>query len=129
MVALLLGKLHISPGSSEDRLREAYTEVRCAVDDGLLTDTTSRNALYKIHVSLGKVVNALDENQPASLRASTRSASVVTDRQHTEERTIVGEPDIPEEGEDEQTAMLKEQDSIMDDGVTEGGDVTQQSSL
>ena len=53
----------------------------------------------------------------------------MTDRQHTEERTIVGEPDIPEEGEDEQTAMLKEQDSIMDDGVTEGGDVTQQSSL
>ncbi|KAL6850871.1 chromosome condensation complex Condensin, subunit G [Amphichorda felina] len=130
VVASLLGKLYISPGSSEDRLREAYTEVGCAVDDGLLTDATSRNALYKIHVSLGKVVNALDENQPGNLRASTRSVSVATDRQPTEERSVVGEPGILEEEEEEQTVVLKkEQDSIMDDGATEDGDVTQQSSL
>lgn len=30
----------------------------------MCADATSRNSLYKIHVSLGKIVNALDEQQP-----------------------------------------------------------------
>lgn len=73
----LLGKLYISPGSSEDKLRDMYSEVSIAVEDGLLTDATSRNALLKIHVSLGKIVNSLDEaqqQQPFGMR-STRSVS------------------------------------------------------
>ena len=86
--------------------------------------------MYKIHVSLGKVVNTLDENQPGNLRASTRSVSVATDRQPTEERSVVGEPEIPEEEEEEQTVVLKKElDSIMDDGASEDSDVTRQSSL
>lgn len=31
-----------------------------AVDNNLVSDTASRNALYKIQVSLGKIVNSLD---------------------------------------------------------------------
>jgi condensin complex subunit 3 len=102
-----LGKLHVSPGSSEDKLRETYNEVSIAVEEGLCTDTTSRNSLYKIHVSLGKIVNALDEQQQqqqhrTSLRASTRSAtSAATERQQTEERTVAGEPQIKEEDTDD----------------------------
>lgn len=136
LVASLLSKLYISSGSSEDRLREAYTEVSCAVDDGILTDTTSRNALYKVHVSLGKIVNGLDEqqsqHQPSQLRAgSVRSGSVVTDRQPTEERSMIsgtGERSIAEEAdEEEQTTILRgsntsktsmEQD-VSDDELTE----------
>ncbi|KAK0384814.1 hypothetical protein NLU13_7292 [Sarocladium strictum] len=77
LVASLLGKLYISPGSSEDKLRDIYSEISIAVEEGLLTDATSRNALLKIHVSLGKIVNTLDEaqqQQPFGTR-STRSVS------------------------------------------------------
>ena len=124
-MASLLGKVHISPGSSEDRLREAYTEVSCAVDDGVATDAPSRNALYKVHVSLGKIVNTLDESQPANLRASSRSVSVATDTQGPEEKTVVGESSIPEE-EEEQTAILKqEHESVGNETATSMADDTQ----
>jgi condensin complex subunit 3 len=47
------------------------------VEDGLLSDATSRNALYKIHVSLGKIVNQLGEQDKMSSRRSvSRSVSV-----------------------------------------------------
>ncbi|KAL6864326.1 ARM repeat-containing protein [Trichoderma novae-zelandiae] len=77
LVAGLLGKLYVSPNSSAEKLREAYNVVSEAVEEGLVTDTTGRNALYKIHVSLGKIVNSLDEQQqrPAHSRTS-RSVSV-----------------------------------------------------
>lgn len=72
-----------------------YSDVSEAVEDGLLSDATSRNALYKIHVSLGKIVNSLDEQQLANRRTS-RSISHI-DRHPTEDRTVLEEPDIKEE--------------------------------
>lgn len=74
VIAPLLGKLYISPTSSEEKLRALYEEVSSAVEESLLTDATGRNALYKIHVSLGKIVNALGEGDRMSRRS--RSASV-----------------------------------------------------
>ncbi|KAI1169658.1 ARM repeat-containing protein, partial [Nemania sp. FL0916] len=74
IIAPLLGKLYISPASTEEKLRTLYEDVSQAVDDGLLTDATGRNALYKIHVSLGKVVNALGTEDKMSRRS--RSVSV-----------------------------------------------------
>ncbi|KPM37591.1 Condensin complex subunit 3 [Neonectria ditissima] len=100
LVATLLGKLHMSPGSTEEKLRETYIEVSAAVEDGILSDATSRNALYKAHVSLGKIVNALDEQQPNQRRTS-RSVSLNPERQQSEEKTVVEEPRIKEEDEDE----------------------------
>lgn len=80
LAAGLLGKLHISPGSSEDRLRETYADISEAVDEGLLSDATSRNALYKIHVSLGKLVNSLDESKAGGggHARGQRSVSIAT---------------------------------------------------
>jgi len=131
LIASLLGKLYISPGSSEDRLRETYTEVCCAVEDGLLTDTTSRNALYKVHVALGKIINALDENKPvADMRASTQSAGTVTTsgRQVTEERSVV-EDDIPEE--EEQTVMQDDEQvtAVLKTEGDDAGDATVMSDV
>ncbi|KAK7429538.1 chromosome condensation complex Condensin, subunit G [Neonectria magnoliae] len=103
LVATLLGKLHMSPGSTEEKLRETYVEVSAAVEDGILSDATSRNALYKIHVSLGKIVNILDEQQPNQRRTS-RSVSLNPERQQSEEKTVVEEPRIKEEDEDEDTS-------------------------
>lgn len=132
-MASLLGKLYISPGSSEDRLRETYTEISCAVDDGLVTDATSRNALYKVHVSLGKIVNALDENKPAvDLRASVQSAatSATGDRQVTEDRSMVEDSVIPEEEEEEQTVMQDEQvTAVLNTDGGGSGDVTVMSDV
>ncbi|KAH8805911.1 nuclear condensing complex subunit [Xylogone sp. PMI_703] len=61
IIAPLLGKLYISPASSEDKIRDLYQEVSIAVDDKLISDATGKNALYKIHVSLGKIANSLGE--------------------------------------------------------------------
>ena len=37
-----------------------------------MSDATSRNALYKIHVSLGKIVNSLTEKVPRGRKASAQ---------------------------------------------------------
>ncbi|KAK8117303.1 uncharacterized protein PG998_005584 [Apiospora kogelbergensis] len=75
-IAPLLGKLYISPVSTEEKIREMYEEISSAVEDNLLSDATGRNALYKIHVSLGKIVNGLNEQQEKSkFRSSSRSVT------------------------------------------------------
>ncbi|KAI1487776.1 condensin subunit Cnd3 [Biscogniauxia mediterranea] len=77
VIAPLLAKLYISPASSEDKLRNLYEDVSSAVEENLVSDATSRNALYKIHVNLGKIVNQLGAEQPAtsSRRSTSRSVS------------------------------------------------------
>ncbi|KAH7308202.1 putative nuclear condensin complex subunit 3 [Stachybotrys elegans] len=119
LLASLLGKLHVSPGSTEEKIRDAYAEVSAAVEEGLVSDATSRNALYKIHVSLGKIVNHLDEQVPANRRTS-RSVSILTDRPAAEEKAASEEPSIKEEeGDESDTATVvpkeEERDSLVDD--------------
>jgi condensin complex subunit 3 len=63
----LLGKIHVSPASTEEKIREVYDEVSIAVDDKLISDAAGRNALYKIHVSLGKIVNGLGDRRKSSI--------------------------------------------------------------
>ncbi|KAI0166584.1 ARM repeat-containing protein [Xylariaceae sp. FL1272] len=74
VIAPLLGKLYVSAASSEEKIRALYEDVTSAVEEELLTDATSRNALYKIHVSLGKIVNQLGEQDKMS-QMSHRSVS------------------------------------------------------
>ncbi|POS77918.1 subunit of condensin complex [Diaporthe helianthi] len=104
VVAALLGKLYISPASTEEKLRELYAEVSDAVETNLISDTTGRNALYKIHVSLGKIVNNLDQQKEAGFRRSTasRSVSLAPEPAEAEDRTMVGQPRIKEEEEEEE---------------------------
>ncbi|KND91488.1 Condensin complex subunit 3 [Tolypocladium ophioglossoides CBS 100239] len=123
LVAGLLGKLHVSPGSSEDKIRELYADVSEAVEEGLVSDATSRNALYKIHVSLGKIANNLEEQQPSNRRTS-RSVSVNLDRQPAEEMTVVEEPNVKEEDEDSDGTVVpkEEKDTLVDDLLSDGED-------
>ncbi|KAI8946784.1 ARM repeat-containing protein [Xylaria longipes] len=108
VVAPLLAKLYISPTSSEDKLRSLYDDVSGAVEDNLLTDATGRNALYKIHISLGKIVNALDEkgdrlsrrSRSVSVATTTATASAAT----TGDRTTMTSTDDGE-GEEDVTAV------------------------
>ncbi|KAJ4159328.1 uncharacterized protein LMH87_008233 [Akanthomyces muscarius] len=102
LVAGLLSKLYISSGSSSDKLRETYEEVCIAVEEGVVTDAPSKNALYKVHVSLGKIVNALDEQQP---QRSSRSISAVPEQQFSE-KAVSEEPVIKEEDEDSDSTVI-----------------------
>ncbi|KAI1085892.1 condensin subunit Cnd3 [Whalleya microplaca] len=129
VIAPLLGKLYISPTSSEDKIRSLYEDVSAAVEENLLSDATSRNALYKIHVSLGKIVNQLGEQDKMSRRSASRSVSVVPeDKPVTDDATIVPEAPIEEEqeevvedgGDDSTVIRRSEGDSLVDDLLTDG---------
>lgn len=126
----LLGKLCISPGSSEDRLREAYTAVSDAVEEGLLNDATSRNALYKIHVSLGKIVNAMDK-EPAGQgnRSMSVAMDVAVNRHSVGERAAeddIEEVDGENKGEAIEPVLKSENDSIVDDLLSDDEDTAMQ---
>ncbi|KAJ3493371.1 hypothetical protein NLG97_g4773 [Lecanicillium saksenae] len=103
LVAGLLSKLYISSGSSEEKLRETYEEVCIAVEEGVVTDAPSKNALYKVHVSLGKIVNALDEQQP---QRSSRSVSALPENQLNDGKAASEEPVIKEEDEDSDGTVI-----------------------
>jgi condensin complex subunit 3 len=124
VIAPLLGKLYVSPASSEEKIRELYDEVSAAVDDKLLADATSRNALYKIHVSLGKIVNTLGE-QDTGVRVGSRSVSVtasVDERasEDAEDRTVLPEPQIKEEDEDSEGTVIHRDDTLVDELLSDG---------
>lgn len=108
-------------------IRDLYADVSEAVEDGLLTDATSRNALYKVHVSLGKIVNTLDEQQPSNRRTS-RSVSVALDKQAADDMAVSEEPRIKEEefgdSDDEGTVVLKkeEKESVAGDVFSDEDD-------
>ncbi|TQS37060.1 hypothetical protein Golomagni_02478 [Golovinomyces magnicellulatus] len=66
----LLAKLHISPGSTASLLHETYALVSEAIENKFVNDATGRNALLKIHINLGKIVNSMkvrnDSENPSS---------------------------------------------------------------
>ncbi|KAK5636001.1 hypothetical protein RRF57_011713 [Xylaria bambusicola] len=117
VIAPLLGKLYVSPASSEDKIRTLYEDVSAAVEENLLSDATGRNALYKIHVSLGKIVNSLNDGDKISRRS--RSASVATSAAGTSgDRSMAGTDD----GEEDATVVhlgRKDGDATVLQGVAE----------
>lgn len=98
------------------------------MEEKLLPDATGRNALFKVHVALGKLHNALQEADAASsagrMRTTSRSVSVAstmppggaggragtatsdTSMASGGDRTVVpADPEIKEEPEDEDVEM------------------------
>ncbi|OTA94491.1 hypothetical protein M434DRAFT_394633 [Hypoxylon sp. CO27-5] len=131
VIAPLLGKLYISPASSEEKIRNLYEDVSAAIEENLLSDATSKNALYKIHVSLGKIVNQLGEQDKMSRRSGSRSVSLAPDDKIiTEDVTVVPAPPIEEEQEEDvveddvdvtaTTVRRSEDDSLVEDLLTDG---------
>lgn len=123
-IAPLLGKLYVSPSSSEDKIRALYAEVSDAVDSQLLADATGRNALYKIHVALGKIVNNLDQAQAdpgfgrrsVSTRAPSVALSIATAasiKEEDDDRTIMDDRTVVED-----RTVIKEEDEEDDSGGT-----------
>ncbi|KAI1641828.1 condensin subunit Cnd3 [Daldinia loculata] len=135
VIASLLGKLYISPASSEDKIRALYEDISTAVEENLVSDATSKNALYKIHVSLGKIVNQLNEQDKMSRRSASRSVSLAPDEKTTmEDATVIRVSRIKEEDEEEEEkgdieeeeadvsgpAGRSEADSLVEDLLTDG---------
>ena len=110
----LLPKLHISPASTPAKRREIYATVATAIDDKLVSDATSRNALYKIHVSLGKIVNALDESE---LRGPSEKTAIVDEYSGTG----ASEPADMEDGVAEEGKV--DLDSLVDDLLKDEDDI------
>jgi condensin complex subunit 3 len=107
-IAPLLAKLHISPASTEILIRELYDEVSTAIEEKLIGDATGRNALFKIHVSLGKIVNSLTEKEKAN-GSGGRKSSVTPSVMGEEDKTVMTiEGDGAEDdGEGEKTELVK----------------------
>lgn len=78
-----------------------------AVDGKLIADATGRNALYKIHVSLGKIVNSLSEKDRSEnkSRKSSVAPSVVD-----EDRSLL--PSEGDEAEPDKTALIKVEEEV-----------------
>ena len=114
-LAPLLGKLHISAASTESNIRALYTEVSAAIDDKLIADATGRNALFKIHVSLGKIVNSLVE-KPKSTQ-SRKSSPIVDDA--GEDKTMVSTADDDEADADADADAPSEHTVVQSRGATE----------
>lgn len=112
IIAPLLAKLHISSASTESLIRELYDEVSAAIEEKLIGDATGRNALFKIHVSLGKIVNSLVEEAPVT---SGRKSSV-TPSVADEEKTVMAiERDA--EVESEKTELVKVEEEEDSEGT------------
>ncbi|CZT50794.1 related to condensin complex component cnd3 [Rhynchosporium secalis] len=102
-LAPLLAKLHISPSSTPSLLREIYVEISLAIDEKLIADATGRNSLFKIHVSLGKIVNTLKENdeEHANLTLNLRGSV----NSQTSRKSSVGPSVAPSVVDDENTVL------------------------
>jgi condensin complex subunit 3 len=98
-------------------LRETYELVSSSVEDKSLIqslDATGRNSLYKIHVSLGKIVNTLkekEEDMRASVntfRGSVASSDSGRGRKTTpvEDKTLMTIENDEEEEDDEGTVIV-----------------------
>lgn len=120
-----MGKLHISAGSTEEKIRDTYAEVSATVEETMFSDAASRNSLYKIHVSLGKIVNSLDEHQPASTsrKQSSTFDHAAMDDKVDEEASKIKEEEDNDDDDSEGTVIAKyERDATAD---TIGSDETE----
>lgn len=130
IICTLLGKLYISTASSEEKIRDVYADVCDQVENPALSDATSRNAMYKIHVSLGKIVNALDSAAASApgaglsvagggRRSMSRSASM-----GIEDRTAVADGDRTAIllNDEETIKEEDEEDGTMGQVTVDGGD-------
>ena len=116
MLAPLLGKLHVSPASTESLFREVYQEASVAIEDKLISDAAGRNALYKIHVSLGKIVNNMTEKGTKGRKGSVALTEDKLDDEESDEKTEIVKVDDDEgtvlgNGEDESSLP---KDSVVD---------------
>ena len=121
LIASLLGKLYISPGSTPSLLRETYSLVNAAVEDSLLTDTTSRNALYKLHASVGRIVISLDGAVEPSAAAAVGIAQLQGHRRGARSVSVVSIQSQDGGRVEDRLQGIQE-----DDGEASDGTVTQE---
>jgi condensin complex subunit 3 len=85
----------------------------------LISDATGRNALYKIHVSLGKIVNALAEK----VSRSGKSGAVVEDGtmlvDEGSEETVREKTEFVKVEEEEEATVLVDETKVGRDSLVD----------
>jgi condensin complex subunit 3 len=96
-----------------------YDEVTAAVDGKLISDAMGRNALYKIHVSLGKIVNSLTEK----VSRSRKSSAVVEDKtvlaDSGSDDTVGEKTELVKVEEEDEVTVLADRTSVGRDSLVE----------
>lgn len=117
LLAPMLAKLHISPASTPSLLKEVYNEVSIAIDDKLIADATGRNALFKIHVSLGKIANSLKDNADGtvSLKSSVNSRKESIAPSVVDEEKTVLSADGTEVDVGDKTELVKVEEEVQEE--------------
>lgn len=112
----MLGKLYITANSSPEKLSSISELVAEAIDLKVAADAPSRNALIKLHGSLGKVVG-----EAGAVKKSVEEGATVLDEGKTiagedeaEAPALASEEDVKMETE-EQEDMTKLKDSLLEE--------------
>lgn len=125
-LAPLLAKLHISPASTPALLKDVYSEASIAIEDKIISDATGRNALFKIHVSLGKIANTLKDKEVADAGEMTLafggSTRGTTSRKSSVAPSVAVEESVLDEEEKTELGGVKEEEAEESEGTVVGDD-------
>lgn len=112
----MLGKLYITANSNPEKLSSVSELVAEAIDLKVATDAPSRNALTKLHGSLGKVVGEAGAVKKRVEEGATvlDEGKTIAEEDEAEAPALASEEDVKMEIE-EQEDMTKLKDSLLEE--------------
>jgi len=117
VLCAMLGKLYIPAEATPEKLRELYELVAQAIEDRVATDAPSRNALNKLELSLGKIVNEL-ERDGATEATGDELAATGDEAEAAAGEATAGEASDDDEGDD---TIVMTKPPRVDDLASEAG--------
>lgn len=107
-------------------LKDVYSEASIAIEDKIISDATGRNALFKIHVSLGKIANTLKDKEVADAGEMTLafggSTRGTTSRKSSVAPSVAVEESVLDEEEKTELGGVKEEEAEESEGTVVGDD-------
>ncbi|KAH0547793.1 hypothetical protein FGG08_000050 [Glutinoglossum americanum] len=97
----VLGKLYVSKYSDVEKIRTVYELASQIVEDKLLSDAPSRNALNKLYVALGKIIDSLGEAEGVDEEHGEETKITPIDAEEEEE------PEEADEGLEDAAATVR----------------------
>ena len=119
----MLGKLYITANSGIEKLRNTIELVVGAIDNKIVTDAASRNALNKLHLALSKAMGEAGKSKKGAedTLAPAEEGLTTVQEQGAEESVLANEEHVKMESvEDEGVTEAK--DSLLDELLTDEED-------